>query len=50
VPPAGLRIPITIPGDMGDAVAVLARHDDPDIEAPVVVTLWDAPSTPDAAA
>jgi hypothetical protein len=36
---AGRRLAIALPGNMGDAITVLVKHDDPEVHAPVVVTI-----------
>jgi hypothetical protein len=39
LPPAGYHLPVSLPNGMGDAVAVLERHENADVDASVVVTV-----------
>jgi hypothetical protein len=41
LPPAGRRLTISLPGHMGEATAVVARHDDPEVCALVVTTILE---------
>ena len=38
----GRRLAISLPNHMGEAIAIIVKHDDPDIRAAVVATILDS--------